>query len=300
MAARAYWKGHLRLSLVTVGIELFSASATERKLELHQIHKPSGKRIRYEKVVPGMGPVDTDEIVRGFKTDEGDYVILEPDEIEALKLESKSTINLVQFVDHCEIDPRYFNKPYYVVPAGKDVDQDGFAVIRDALSKAKKVALGQMAARGRDYIVAIKPCGDGLLLETLRYAEEIREADRIFDAVEEREVDTEMLDLAGELIERKSAPFKPEAFSSSYQESLRDLIEEKRKTGHVSEGAGEDERPRSNVVDLMDALKKSVADDGKGAKKPAARRSSSSRSSKSGGTKSSTKGTRGSTRKKAS
>ncbi|MQA64570.1 MAG: Ku protein [Alphaproteobacteria bacterium] len=261
MAIRAYWKGYLRLSLVTIRVELYPAAAGSSRLSLHQIHEPSGKRVRHQKVAPSIGPVDTDEIVKGYEIDKDKYVLIEPDELDAIKLESRHTIDLVQFVEHCEIDPRYFDKPFYVVPADDEVAEEGFVVIREALRKAKRVALGQMAVRGRDYIVAIMPCGDGLLLETLRYAEEIRKSNRVFNDIPDIKVEGEMLKLAEELVERKSAPFKAEAFKSKYIDALRDLIEEKRKKGvHATGSQKEHAEPAGgNVVDLMEALKKSVA-----------------------------------------
>ena len=260
MAARAYWKGYLRLSLVTIGVELYSATTRSGRLSLRQIHEPTGKRVRHQKVVPGVGPVDHDEIIKGFEIGKDEYVLLEPEELEAIKLESKRTIDLVQFVDYCEIDPRYFHKPYYIIPDDEEVAQQGFAVLRDALRGAEKVALGQLAVRGRDYVVAIRPCGDGLLLETLRYADEIRKSEAIFASIPEAETDEEMLELADELIERKSAPFEPEAFTSQYASAMRELIEEKRKTGAVASAADEElAKSPGNVVDLMEALKKSVA-----------------------------------------
>ncbi|WP_300392708.1 Ku protein [Henriciella sp.] len=288
MALRAYWKGHLRLSLVNIGIELYTATASSRRISLRQIHKPSGKRIRYQKVAEGVGPVDTDEIVKGFETSKDEYVILEPDELDEIKLESKRTIDLVQFVEACEIDPRYFEKPYYVVPSDDEVAAEGFTVIREALRKHKMVGLGQMAVRGRDYVVAIKPCGDGLLLETLRFADEIRESDKIFDDIPEMKPDKEMLDLAGELIERKSAPFKPDAFKSKYADALKELIKEKKEEGAVSEDASSGDGKSGSsgkVVDLMDALKKSV-DKGSSGKKKSSSKSSSSRSKAKSGSKS--------------
>lgn len=279
MAMRAYWKGHLRLSLVNIGIELYSATSSSQRIPLRQIHKPSGKRIRYQKIAEGVGPVDTDEIVKGFETSKDEYVILEPDELDEIKLESRRTIDLVQFVEACEIDPRYFEKPYYVVPSDDDVAAEGFTVIREALRKQKMVGLGQMAVRGRDYVVAIKPCGDGLLLETLRFADEIRESDKIFSEIPEIKPDKEMLDLAGELIERKSAPFKPDAFKSKYADALKALIDEKREEGAVSTDTSDGGRSGGSgkVVDLMEALKKSV-DKGSSSK----RKSSSMSKSKSG------------------
>ncbi len=266
MAQRAYWKGHLRLSLVNIGIELYTATASASRVSLHQIHKPSGKRIRYEKVVEGVGPVDHDEIVKGFETSKDEYVILEPDELDEIKLESKRTIDLVQFVDACEIDPRYFEKPYYVVPAGDEVAAEGFTVIREALRKAKMVGLGQMAVRGRDYVVAIRPCGDGLLLETLRFANEIRDSDTVFDDIPDMRPDKEMMDLASELIERKVAPFKADVFKSKFAAALRALIKEKQESGAVTEDtSGDRASGGAKVIDLMEALKKSVASEKGGA-----------------------------------
>lgn len=261
---RAYWKGHLRLSLVSISVELYSAAKSSGRLSLHQIHKPSGKRVRYQKTAPGVGPVDRDEIVKGFEIGKDEYVVIEPDELDALKLESKDTIDLVQFVDQCEIDPRYFDKPYYVTPEDSNVAEEGFTVIREALRKQGKVGLGQMASRGRDYIVAIRPCGAGLLLETLRYAEEIRESDEIFRDIPDLKAEKEMLDLAQELIERKTAPFEADAFKSQYAGALRELIEQKRKKGKVTAASdGDLDEDGGNVIDLMEALKKSVAKDKK-------------------------------------
>ncbi len=266
MPARAYWKGHLRLSLVSIGIELYSAAKSSGRLSMHQIHKPSGKRIRYQKTAPGVGPVDKDEIVKGFEVAKDEYVLFEPEELDAVKLETKHTIDLVQFVDQCEIDPRYFDKPYYVTPEDSEVAEEGFAVIRDALREAGKVGLGQMAVRGRDYIVAIRPCGAGLLLETLRYADEIRKSDEIFRDIPDIDPDEEMLDLAMELVERKSAPFEADAFKSQYATAMRELIEQKRKKGKVTAASDEEIASGDNVIDLMEALKKSVS---KGKKRPA-------------------------------
>jgi DNA end-binding protein Ku len=271
MATRAYWKGHLRLSLVSIGIELYAATASASRLSLHQIHKPSGQRVRYQKVAPGVGPIDIDEIVKGFEVGKDEYVLLEPEELDEIKLESKRTIDLVQFVDSCEIDPRYYYKPYYVVPEDLDVSEEGFAVIRDALRDTDKVGLGQMAVRGRDYVVAIRPSGRGLLLETLRYEDEIRKSDQIFGQIPDVKVDKDMLNLAEELIERKSAPFDPEAFKSQYTTALRDLINEKSEAGAVTASTDDDRaESRDNVIDLMSALKKSIAKD---KKKPGRKRS---------------------------
>jgi DNA end-binding protein Ku len=275
MPARAYWKGYLRLSLVTIGVELYPAVASASALALHQIHKPTGKRIRYEKVAPGVGPVKTSDIVKGFEVDKGEYVVLSPEELDEIKLESRRTIDLVQFVDHCEIDPRYYEKPYYVAPIGDDVAAEGFAVIRDALRDAQKVGLGQMATRGKDQICAVKACGDGILLETLRYEKEVRDSDSVFSHIGHVRVDKEMMSLASELIKRKTAPFKPEKFRSHYAAALKELIEEKRKKGKVSPATDEEleDNGRSNVIDLMEALRKSVKGGEKATSRKPARKS---------------------------
>jgi DNA end-binding protein Ku len=179
MAARAYWKGQIRLALVSIPVEIFSATKSGASIAFNQIHEPTGKRIKYEKVVPGVGAVDPDEIVKGFQYEKGSYVLLEDEEIESVKLESKKTLELTQFVDHDEIDVLYYEKPYYVVPAD-DLAEEAFIVLREALRRTKKVALGQLALRGLEYIVSLKPCGRGIVLETLRYADEVQKAQNYF------------------------------------------------------------------------------------------------------------------------
>ena len=271
---RSYWKGFLKLSLVSIAVELYAAATSEEHPTLHQIHKPSGKRIRYEKVVPGIGPVDAADIVKGYEIDSDRYVLLEPEEIDEIRLETKRTIELVQFVDRHAIDPRYFERPYYLLPEG-DVSTEGYLVMRAALEASKKVGLGQLALRGREYVVAVEPCGRGLLLETLRYADEVRSADAFFKDLPEEKLDKEMVALAAELIKRKSKPFDAGVFKDSYAAALRELVERKRKGKLVVTAEGERERaPAGNVIDLMQALKKSVG-------KKSGTKSKSGRSSKS-------------------
>ncbi|WP_120075386.1 Ku protein [Aurantiacibacter odishensis] len=260
MAARAYWQGQIRLALVSIPVEIYTATKSSAKISFNQIHEPSGKRISYEKVVPGIGPVDRDDIIRGYEVSKGEYVLLDEEEIDAVKLESKRTLELVQFVDAHEIDPLYFEKPYYVAPKD-ELAEEAFIVLREALRKAKKVALGQLAMRGSEKLVAIKPCGKGLLLETLRYAEEVREGQTFFDDIEDAKPKKELLDLATTLIEQKSAPFDAGEFEDRYADALRGLIEKKRKSKggkKIIEDVEEPESGGSNVIDLMAALKKSV------------------------------------------
>src|ERR687889_1210815 len=289
MAARAIWRGQIRLALVSIPVELFPATKSGAQIQFHQVHEPTGKRIKYEKVVPGIGPVDKDEIVKGYEVSKGHYVLLDPEEIESVKLESRKTLDLVQFVDEEEIDATYFDKPYYVVPAD-DLAEEAYVVLRDALKAAKKVGVGQLAMRGQEYVVALKPCGRGLLLETLRYADEVHKAQSYFREIEDREPDADMLDMASMLIDRKTGKFDPSEFHNRYVDALHKLIEEKQraKGEKVIQDPDADEAPPrgSNVVDLMAALKRSLGDEGSGkaanenrgaakksasAKKPAAR-----------------------------
>ena len=279
MAARPYWKGQIRLALVSIPVEIYSATKSGATIAFNQIHEPTGKRIKYEKVVPGVGPVDPDEIVKGFQYEKGSYVLLDDEEIEAVKLESKKTLELTQFVDQHEIDPLYYEKPYYVVPAD-DLAEEAFIVLREALRDTKKVALGQLAMRGREHIVSLKPCGRGILMETLRYADEVQKAQSYFRDIGDAKPEPELLDLAETLIEKKTAKFDPSKFHDRYIEALHDLIEKKRK-GKTIEAEDEPAPSRgSNVVDLMAALKKSIERPGEsgGKKKPAAKKAPAGKS----------------------
>ena len=258
MAARAYWQGQIRLALVSIPVEIYSATKSGATIAFNQIHEPSGKRIKYEKVAPGIGPVDPEEIVKGYQYEKGKYVLLSEEEIEAVKLESKKTLELTQFVDAHEIDAIYYDKPYYVVPAD-DLAEEAFVVLREALRKAKKVGLGQLALRGREYVVSLKPCGRGMVLETLRYADEVNKAASYFRDIGDEKPDEDLLDLATTLIDKKTAHFDASDYHDRYVDALMALIERKRKGKTIE---AEDETPAqsrgSNVVDLMAALKRSL------------------------------------------
>jgi DNA end-binding protein Ku len=227
MAARPIWRGQIRLALVSIPVELYSATRSGAQIQFHQVHEPTGKRIKYEKVVPGIGAVDKDEIVKGYEVSKGHYVLLDPEEIESVKLESRKTLDLVEFVDDDGIDPMYFDKPYYVVPAD-DLAEEAYVVLRDALKAANKVGVGQLAMRGQEYVVALKPCGRGML------------------------------------IERKAGEFDPNEFHNRYVDALHRLIQEKqKKKGEkiIEDPDAEAGPPKgSNVIDLMAALKKSLGD----------------------------------------
>jgi DNA end-binding protein Ku len=266
MAARPIWRGQIRLALVSIPVELFPATRSGAQIQFHQVHEPTGKRIKYEKVVPGIGPVDRDEIVKGYEVSKGHYVLLDPEEIESVKLESRKTLDLVQFVDDDQIDAMYFDKPYYVVPAD-DLAEEAYVVLRDALKAANKVGVGQLAMRGQEYVVALKPCGRGILLETLRYADEVHKSSGFFRDIGDHKPDADLLDMASMLIERKAGDFDPKEFHNRYVDALHRLIEKKQKAkGGQKIIEEEDEAPPkgSNVIDLMAALKKSLGDEKKG------------------------------------
>ncbi|MEY8841762.1 Ku protein [Cribrihabitans sp. XS_ASV171] len=261
MASRAIWKGQLRLSLVSIPVEIHSARESSRKISFRQIHKPSGKPIRYQKMVPGVGPVESDDIMKGYETDDGEYVLIEPSDLDAIKLETKKTLELVQFVDASEIAPIWFDRPYYLVPTD-DLAEDAYRVVRDALRETKRTGLGQLTMRGKEYLCAIRPCGDGLLLETLHYEEDLRAADPLFSSIADEAADEELLEVATQLIERKTAPFDASAFEDSYAGALNELVQSKvknRKTPRAKT-SDTDKGDETNVVDLMDALKKSLKD----------------------------------------
>lgn len=259
MATRPIWKGQLRLSLVSINIEMFTAHKSSGVTSFNQIHEPTGKRIHYQKVVEGVGPVPADEIKKGYQYEKDEYVLLEDDELDAVKLETKKTLDLVQFVEETEIPPLYYDAAYFLAPAD-ELAEDAFRVVRDALRKSRKVGLGQLALRGKEYLVAIKPCGKGMLLETLHYEDEIKKSDSFFSEIPAKSADEDLLEVATALIEKKTDRFDPKVFKDHYQAALRELIARKLKSkGRKIEVT--EEKPRketSNVIDLMAALKKSL------------------------------------------
>jgi DNA end-binding protein Ku len=267
MAARPTWRGIIKLALVSIPVEIYPATKSGKSIAFHQVHEPSGKRVRYEKVVPGIGPVDRDEILKGFEVSKGNYVLLDPEEIEKVKLESRKTLDLTQFVDLADIDPIYYDKPYYVVPAD-DLAEEAFVVLRDALKKTKRVGIGQLAMRGQEYVVSLKPCGRGMVLETLRYADEVHRASSYFRDIGDTKPDPDLLELAETLIDKKASDFDAKEFENRYIDALKKLIAEKQKKRgkRIIQDEEPDRIPKgSNVIDLMAALKKSLGDDKKSA-----------------------------------
>ncbi|HEY0629435.1 MAG TPA: Ku protein [Sphingomicrobium sp.] len=275
MAARPSWRGQIRLALVSIPVEIYPATKAGKSIAFHQVHEPSGQRVRYEKVVPGIGPVDRDEILKGYEVSKGEYVLLDPEEIEKVKLESRKTLELTQFVKLADIDPIYYDKPYYVAPAD-DLAEEAFIVVREALKKSGKVGIGQLAMRGQEYVVSLKPCGRGMVLETLRYADEVNKASSYFRDIGNAKPDPDLLEMAETLIEKKTSEFDASEFENRYIDALKKLIAEKQKK--KGKRVIQDDEPDrvdrgSNVIDLMAALKKSLGDDKKpAAKKPAEKR----------------------------
>jgi DNA end-binding protein Ku len=258
MAARPVWKGHLRLSLVSIPVEMFPATDRKASISFRQIHKPSGKPIQLQKVVPGIGPIKNEDIWKGYEIERDEYVLIDPDEVEKVRLETRKTLELVQFVEIADIPPLYFDKPYFLAPAD-ELAEDAFRVVRDALRDTKKAGIGQLAMRGREHLVAVRPCGSGLLLETLYYEEEIRKTDPFFSSISTKKADKELLTVAKELIGKKTSEFDAGKFKDHYGEAVRALVKEKAKGKRSRVSADREERGSGdNVIDLMSALKKSL------------------------------------------
>ena len=255
--ARPYWTGYLKLSLVTIAVRLYTATSERERVRFHQIHEPSGERVRQQLVVPGIGPVERNVVVKGFEYEKGHYVTVDPEDLKRLRLETTDTIDIVEFVD--AVDPIYFDAPYYLVPDG-NVAEEGYRVIREALRKSGKIAVGQVVVNGQERIIAIRPLGTGLLGNALRYQDEIRKPEDFFGAIAADGVDDDQLAIMDQIIARKTRPFDAGKFVDHYQTALRELIDEKL-AGKVPEKAAE-HRP-AQVIDLMEALKRSLAEEQK-------------------------------------
>src|SRR5579871_6731028 len=274
MAPRAYWKGSLKLSLVTCPIALYPASTQTEKTHFHQINLKTGHRLKQQMVDEKTGRVvDRDDKGRGYELSKGRYVALDPDELDAVKLESTHTIDIDDFVPAKDIDQRYLDRPYYIAPDGK-AGADAFAVIRDAMKREDKVALGRVVLSSREHVIAVRPLGKGLLGTTLRYPYELRDEQDYFDGIPSPRVSKDMIDLAAHILDTKSAKFDPDKFKDKYETALKALVKRKA-AGKTIETAAEEQEP-SNVIDLMDALKRSL---GRGAS--ATRRSARKRPARS-------------------
>jgi DNA end-binding protein Ku len=256
MAPRANWKGFLRLSLVTCPVALYPATSDSEKISFNQINKNTGQRIKYLKVDADTGEeVSSEDIIKGYKVDADTYVEVSKDELENIALESTRTIDIDEFVPKSSIDPRYLIRPYYLVPDGK-VGHDAYAVIRETIRNMDMVAIGRVVLTSREHIIGLEPLGNGLMGTLLRYPYEVRSEHEYFDDIQDVKVTKDMLDLAKHIVNQRASTFAPDRFEDHYEEALTELINAKRQ----GKTLGSKPRPRGeNVVDLMDALKKSLA-----------------------------------------
>ena len=281
MAGRPFWSGQLRISLVSFGVQLFPATSSTSEISFHQIDRKTHQRVHHLNVINGDEPVDNADIVKGYEYSKGKYVIVEPDEVKKLRLETQKTIDVAQFIDAKELSPALFEKPYFVVPDAKG-SLEAFAVVRTAMQQEDKVAIGEVAFGGREHLVAIAPApgknARGMMAYTLRYAEELRDAKDYFGSIKDHTVDKKQLALANDLIRAQSAPFHLDDFKDDYESALHELIEAKRTESPLPVA---ESKPRAKVVSLMDALKRSVSDTENTQKHP---RTSTSRASKNGPT----------------
>ena len=257
-AARPYWKGYLKLSLVSCPIALYPATSEREKISFRQLNKETGNRVRYRKVDAETGDeVPQGNIVKGYEVGKGEYIELDPEELEAVAINSKHTLEIEEFVPRKDIDELYLRDPYFIVPDG-EVGQQAFAVIRDAIRKEGMVALGKVVFTTREHIIALEARDNGMLGVTLRYPYEVRQAIDYFGVIEDEKVPKEMLDLAVHIVDTLKGRFEPEKFEDEYENALRELLRKKQKGDRI-------ERPkepsRTTVVNLMDALRRSVAEE---------------------------------------
>src|SRR3981189_104988 len=255
MAPRANWKGFLRLSLVTCPVALYPATSESEKVSFNQLNRKTGHRIKYAKVEADTGEeVANEDIVKGYKVDIDTFIEVTKEELENVALESTRTIEIDEFVDRTEIDPRYLIRPYYLRPDGK-VGHDAFAVIRETIREMNKVAIGRVVLTNREHIIALEPLEQGLMGTLLRYPYEVRAADEYFDEIQDVKVTKDMLDLAKHIVNQKAGHFEPDKFEDQYETALLDLINQKRAGKPITATAG---HRGENVVDLMDALRNGI------------------------------------------
>jgi DNA end-binding protein Ku len=259
MAPRANWKGFLRLSLVTCPVALYPATSDTEKVSFNQINRKTGHRIKYLKVDAETGDeVTSEDIVKGYKVDTDTYIEVTKDELDDIALDSTHTIEIDEFVPKTDIDSRYLIRPYYLVPDGK-VGHDAFAVIRETIRSMDKVAIGRVVLTNREHIIALEPLGSGLMGTLLRYPYEVRGEKDYFDDIQDVKLTKDMLDLAKHIVEKKSGAFEPELFEDHYETALIDLINKKRSGAPIAAKAAP--KTGGNVINLMDALKKSIANE---------------------------------------
>lgn len=260
MAYRPTWQGHLKLSLVTCPVALYTATDSGGDVHFHLINPKTNNRIRMITTDPDTGPINRSELVKGYEVSKGEYILLSDEEIKSVKLESTKTIDIERFVPGDEIDRIYWDNPYYLAPDGK-MAQEAFGVIRTAMEKSGQIALGRIVMATRERILALEPRGKGILAYTIRSDAEVRKPDEIFRAISDTSADPAMISIAQKIIEQQEGPFDPSQFVDRYEEALKKLIADKQK-GHKVAAVSEPED--TNVVDLMAALRASLAARGKG------------------------------------
>ena len=269
MAARPTWQGHLKLSLVTCPVALYTATSASSHVSFHLINPETHNRIRMVPTDPDTGPIERSELVKGYEVSKDEYVLFDDEDFEKVKLESTRTIDIGQFVDEDEIDRLYWDSPFFVVPE-KGVGAEAFAVIRDAMKEAGKIAIGCLVLRNRERQIALEVRGKGLVAYTLRPHEEVRDAGDFFDDIPAVKADKDMVDIATRIIAQKEADFDPSDFTDRYDDALKEMIKAKQKGGKGLVEAPEPDD--TNVIDLMAALRNSLKGSSSGGRKPAAKK----------------------------
>ncbi|AZS21717.1 MULTISPECIES: Ku protein [unclassified Caulobacter] len=272
---RPTWQGHLRLSLVTCPVALYTATNSGGEVHFNLINPETNNRIKMVTTDPDTGPIERAKLVKGYEFEKGQYVLLTNDEIASVKLESTKTIDIERFVPEADIDRIYWDNPYYLAPDGK-LAQEAFSVIREAMARSGQIALGRVVMSTRERLLALEPRGKGILAYTLRTDAEVRAEDEIFGAISDKAPDAAMISIAEKIIQQQEGPFDPSQFTDRYEEALKALIADKRKGHKVAKVAEPDD---TNVVDLMAALRASLGGaPGAKAKPPKAAAKASGRS----------------------
>lgn len=268
MAARPTWQGHLRLSLVTCPVTLFTATSKTSDISFNLINPKTNNRIRMIATDPDSGPVERADLVKGYEFEKGKYVLVTPDEIAGVKIESNRVLDIERFVDTADIDRMYWDEPYFLVPDGK-LAAEPFAVVREAMRKAGKIALSRLVLHGRERLMALEPRDDGILAYTLRVKDEVRDVEAAFDDIPSVKADKNMIEIASKIIEQLSGPFDPSTFEDRYENALRELIKAKMKGKTVVAAPEPEDTP---VTDLMEALRESLKRSGGAERRTPARR----------------------------
>ena len=261
LSNRPIWQGHLRLSLVSCPVALFNATSRTNDISFHLLNPETNNRIRMVPTDPDTGPVERKDLVKGYEVEKNRYIIIDPDELDAVKLETTHALEIERFVDEDEIDRLFWNDPYYLVP-NEDSGVEAFVVIREALEEAGRIALGRVVMHTRERLMALEPRGKGILAYTLRMRDEVIDPSKAFDSIPAAKPDKRMIEIARKIIDQQEGAFDPDRFKDRYETALRELIRRKEKGEKLVSAEPVEE---SNVIDLMEALKKSLKNKGKAA-----------------------------------